>query len=100
MKQDEPEFLKAIEGQNVVAVFAGHIHEKHGYRTQVPETDIPVFLSGSSDMHTFLLVQFTDTYLTVGVINSEDGKTEFLDPADANDLMTVKVPASRTPAPR
>ncbi|WP_375744444.1 metallophosphoesterase [Corallococcus interemptor] len=96
MKQDDPAFLKAIANQNVVAVFAGHIHERHGFRTQVPGTNIPVFLSGSSDMHTFLLVQFTDTYLTVGVINSEDGKTEFLDPADAKNLMTVPVPASAT----
>ncbi|RKH11734.1 hypothetical protein D7V97_10320 [Corallococcus sp. CA053C] len=96
MEEDNPEFLAAIAGQNVVAVFAGHMHGEHGYREQVSETDIPVFRSGSSDKHTFLLVQFADTYLTVGVINSEDGKTEFLDPADPDDLRTVTVPASGT----
>jgi cytolysin (calcineurin-like family phosphatase) len=91
---ENADFKNAIKGHSIVALFAGHKHEKTGWLGNVTNTDaagksyeFPYFFSGSSDYQTFLLVEFTDTYMNVGVISSKDGKPVFvgdgfeLDPA-------------------
>jgi Calcineurin-like phosphoesterase len=100
MKVKDKQFLGAIAGQNVVAVFVGHIHEDRGYVGTVPGTNIPYFRSGSSDHHTFLLVEFADTYMNVGVIDSTDGVPKFLKPDKDRYLRTVVFPASSVAAGR
>ncbi len=70
MPTNDPEFLAAINGQNVIAVFAGHIHEDHGYIGNVPTTTIPYFRSGASEYGTFLLVEFGADYFNAGVVES------------------------------
>jgi hypothetical protein len=70
MHQDDPDFLGAIQDQNVVAVFAGHIHADHGYVGDVPGSQIPVFRSGAAEYNTFLAVELGDDYFNVGVIDS------------------------------
>ena len=71
MSWDNADFLKAIDGQDVVAVFAGHIHHDHGKVGVVPGTSIPIFRSGASEYNTFLLAEFGDNYMNVGVIDSQ-----------------------------
>lgn len=77
MKQDNPEFLDAINNQNVVALFAGHIHKDYGYMGNIPTTKIPYFRSGASEYNKFLLVEFALQYMNIGVIDSKDGVPKF-----------------------
>jgi uncharacterized protein YoxC len=78
------DFVDAIAGKNVVAVFAGHIHEQWGYRGNVKNTQIPVFLSGSSDNRSFLLAEFGPNGLKVAVVRSHGGKPAFDLSEDSN----------------
>ncbi|NJP10556.1 MAG: hypothetical protein HC866_14640 [Leptolyngbyaceae cyanobacterium RU_5_1] len=71
------EFLGAIANQNVVALFAGHIHDSFGNIGTIPTTNIPVFRSGASEYNKFLLTEFGDTYMNVGVIDSQNGVPNF-----------------------
>ncbi|MGZ8184634.1 MAG: metallophosphoesterase [Methylobacter sp.] len=70
MPQDDAGFLDAINGANVVALFAGHIHGDEGNIGTISGTQIPVFRSGASEYNRFLLVEFGSNYMNVGVINS------------------------------
>ncbi len=89
MAKDDPEFLSAIAGQRVVALFAGHLHGTNGGLSTVYNTTIPVFHSGSSDKHTFLLVRFEDAYMNVAVIDSTSGTPRFAHPQNERSLRTV-----------
>lgn len=71
-------FLGAIRGRRVVAIFAGHLHERWGRTGSVPGTQIPIFLSGSSDQRKFLLAEFAPGYLRVVVVDSTRGKPTFV----------------------
>jgi len=78
--KDDPEFLKAIAHQNVVAIFAGHIHDSSGLKGYVEsEGDegvrrIPIFLSGSAEYERFLIGDFHRKYFTVASIDSSSGQ--------------------------
>ncbi len=93
MAVTDPEFLAAIAGQRVVALFAGHAHHLNGFNETVPNTNIPVFRSGSTDEHKFLLVEFADTHMNVAVIDSTAGAPRFLDTWDSSKLRTVVFPS-------
>ncbi len=101
MHQDNQQFLDAIAGQNVVALFAGHIHQDYGRMVRdhhnapqydnVYGTDIPFFRSGgvisvnedaNGDKYPvgkFLLVEFGPDYMRYAVMNylDEDNPPEF-----------------------
>lgn len=70
MSTANSEFLDAIDNQNVIALFAGHLHSNHGYAGRIPNTTIPYFRSGASEYGTFLLVEFGGNYFNVGVVES------------------------------
>jgi hypothetical protein len=74
--KDDPLFLQAIANQNVVAVFAGHLHHRYGLADHVVSGDkrIPIFLSGSAEYEKFLLADFHRKYFTVAVIDSSTGQ--------------------------
>ncbi|MGB5666390.1 MAG: metallophosphoesterase [Maribacter sp.] len=87
------DFKDAIMGKNIVAIFAGHIHEKNGRANYLKPGDgneIPVFKSGSSEYNTFLLVDFGPSSMTVGVIerNEEKGNARFKNPENKSKLKT------------
>lgn len=65
-------FTHIIQGQNVVAIFAGHLHERYGEIHTLGNGvyNIPVILSGSVECQTFLLAEFHRKYFNVGVIKS------------------------------
>ncbi len=82
----DPGFQAALVGTNVAGVFAGHLHSLDGRINQVPGTSIPVFLSGAAEYSRFLLVEFADTYFTVGTIDSIGGTPSFVTTAVSADL--------------
>lgn len=91
MRQSNSEFLSAIAGKNVVAIFAGHIHQNYGYQGSVPGySEIAFFRSGAAEYNTFLLAEFGKDYMTVGVISSLDGKPKFLDPGSGTKMKTIQ----------
>lgn len=90
MRQNNTEFLEAIAGKRVVALFAGHIHNSHGHVGTVPGTNIPVFRSGSSDYATFLLAEFAEDYMTVAVVESLFGIPRFMDPNNSSKMKTIQ----------
>jgi cytolysin (calcineurin-like family phosphatase) len=94
MPANDPAFLGAIKGQNVVALFAGHIHSEAGLVGTIAGTSIPVFRSGASEYETFLMVEFADTYMNVGVIDSSVSPPRFIDPYNPAMLATYAVPSS------
>lgn len=70
-------FLQAIDGQPVVAIFAGHLHESVGKQKDVKTPsgqNVPVFLSGSADKQTFLKVGFEPTQVAVTPMSSKGGQ--------------------------
>ncbi len=77
MPKDDPDFLDAINGANVVALFAGHTHTV-GESGTIHGTQIPFFRSGASEYNRFLLVEFGSNYMNVGVINSLSGTAKFV----------------------
>lgn len=88
------ELIEAMAGKNVVAVFAGHIHEHHGYVGHVSgRPEIPVFRSGAAEYNTFLLAEFGENHMTVGAVRSYDGTPEFISPTNSS-YMRSKVFAS------
>lgn len=95
--EQSQDFSDAIKGNNVVALFAGHIHQQAGQIGTMDNTDtngasysFPTFLSGSADYQTFLLVQFTHSYMNVGVVSSKSGKPVFV--FDVDELEPAKDP--------
>ena len=82
VKFQDPAFLDAIKNANVVAVFTGHFHDINGYFGEIPGTNIPHFRSGASEYSTFLLAEFADDHINVGVIESHDGVPRFADPSN------------------
>jgi hypothetical protein len=70
---DSAQFADAITGQNVVAIFGGHVHQDYGYMGDftVGSHAIPWFRSGSVECGTFLLADFRLGYFNVGVVNSQ-----------------------------
>jgi hypothetical protein len=78
------EFLSAIDGMPVAAMFAGHLHTVVGLQNTVVTPagrKIPVFLSGSADKRTFLKVDFASTsidprQLTVTVMSTQGGQAQ------------------------
>lgn len=75
---DAPEFLAALAGQPVIAIFAGHLHASIGKFNDVVAQgrNIPMFLSGSADQQSFLLADFADTGLTVRAMSSLGGQAQ------------------------
>ena len=91
MKQSNSEFISAIVGKNVVAIFAGHVHEVNGYNGTVPGyPNIPLFRSGAAEYNTFLLAEFGKDYMTIGVVSSVDGKPAFLNPDASRKMKTIR----------
>jgi PKD repeat protein len=87
--KDDPEFLQAITNQNVVAIFAGHLHDQYGLVNDYVVSDrgtkkIPIFLSGAAEYERFLLADFHRKYFTVAVINSSSGQPVLVE--DEHDL--------------
>jgi hypothetical protein len=81
---DDPKLLDVMKGQNVVAMFGGHIHQDYGYMGALALTandgstrQVPVFRSGSSECQKFLLVDFRRRYFNVGVVSSANGAPAF-----------------------
>lgn len=89
-------FQAAITGKTVVAVFAGHLHSWHGRVGTVPNTAIPVFLSGAAEYKTMLLAEFGDTYLSVATLDVTNGVPRFHTTSLGNDLNSYAV---ATPPP-
>lgn len=92
--KDDDNFKEAIRGQNVVAIFAGHIHQDYGEvawsRLRKEDYDIPydvpVILSGSAECERFLYVEFHRKYFNVAVVNASGDQPAFvLDPSDVCD---------------
>lgn len=73
--EGDDEFLDVIRGQNVVAIFAGHIHQDYGQIRMINNGGglIPFFRSGSAECQTFLLAEFHPTYFNVGVVSTSGG---------------------------
>ena len=91
MPKDDPEFLSAIAGKNIVALFSGHIHNSYGYTGHVPGyPDIPTFRSGSAQYNTFLLTEFGRESMTVAVISSQNGTPRFLTPDQSQRMTTIR----------
>ena len=90
--EDVKKFVNIVKGHDVFAVFTGHIHNLWGKHTSPTwgelrnkrDKTVPVFLSGSSDNHTFLVAEFAETSLRVTVIDSTDGNVRFKPPKDPN----------------
>jgi len=86
-------FRELLAKVNVVAIFAGHYHGLYGDQTK-ERTEwvnkagqkIPLFLSGSSEYRKFLVAEFGETYLIVGVVDSTDGKATFFSSANQEML--------------
>jgi hypothetical protein len=76
----DEKFLEVIRGQNVVAIFAGHIHQDYGQIRTINNggDNIPFFRSGSAECQTFLLTEFHPTYFNVGVVSASGGPS-FID---------------------
>ena len=77
------EFLSAIDGVPVLAMFAGHEHAMVGLHSTVRTPagrNIPIFLSGSADHQTFLRVDFSNLtgqrQLTVTVMSTRGGQAQ------------------------
>lgn len=85
------EFLDAIRGQRVVAIFAGHIHSRWGRVGNVKGTSIPVFLSGSSDNRKFLLAEFGPRGFKVAVVDSAGGRPKLQGPSGSNRTVTSQI---------
>jgi PKD repeat protein/cytolysin (calcineurin-like family phosphatase) len=81
---DDAELAEAIWGQNVVAIFSGHVHETYGYRRTHNNGlyKIPVFYSGAVECERFLLVEFHPRHFNVGVINSSGALPAFVQSDD------------------
>ena len=89
------ELLEAIAGKNVVAVFAGHLHNQHGYVGYVSgRPEIPVFRSGAAEYNTFLLAEFGGNHMTVGTVRSFNGTPEFISPGNSTYMKTVEFTSS------
>jgi Calcineurin-like phosphoesterase len=73
------DFNDAVDKQNVVAVFAGHIHEDYGRMGSLDKTwrPIPWFRSGSAECYRFIAAEFKDNSLTYGVVNSSTSQPVF-----------------------
>lgn len=90
MSSYNADFLGAISGKNVIAVFAGHLHSQNGYVGSVAQTQIPLFRSGAAEYNTFLLVEFGRNHMTVGVIDSTGGSPRFMNPSSSYKLKTIE----------
>lgn len=82
--KDDPAFRSAIAGQNVVAVFGGHVHQLFG---KVAGDDgyidngdyrIPIFHSSSADCERILLADFHRRYFNFASVSTHTGAPEFL----------------------
>lgn len=81
-------FLEAIKGQNVVAIFAGHIHQDYGKVGTLNNGvyEIPWFRSGSAECERFLYAEFHQRYFNVGAVNTSGGRPAFvMDESDVCD---------------
>jgi PKD repeat protein len=92
--RNDESFKEAIRGQNVVAIFAGHIHQDYGevaWNKLSKEDygipyDVPVILSGSAECQRFLYAEFHRKYFNVAVIDSSGGQPAFVtSPSDVCD---------------
>lgn len=84
------EFLEAMAGKRVVAIFAGHIHESYGYIGKVQDRpDISFFRSGAAEYNTFLLAEFGPDSITVGVVDSTGGTPEFKDASSRRYMKSI-----------
>jgi hypothetical protein len=75
------EFLQAIDGHQVVAIFAGHLHASRGKFNDITTPSgqkVPVFLSGSADHQTFLKVNFEFSKVRVTLMSSKGGQAAAL----------------------
>jgi hypothetical protein len=86
----DQKFLDAIRNQNVVAIFAGHIHEDYGQVGTLNNGvyDIPWFRSGSAECQRFLLAEFHHKYMNVATISAEGGQPKFIQ--SANDVCDAR----------
>lgn len=78
-----PEFADAIRNQNVVGIFAGHVHQDAGRVRTVDNgrrSNIPVILSGSAECGTYLYVEFEKRHYNVAAVNAASGTPSFLSP--------------------
>ncbi|HKS29430.1 MAG TPA: PKD domain-containing protein [Pyrinomonadaceae bacterium] len=81
--KDDPRFKDAIANQNVVAIFAGHIHEQFGHSGYVDVSNsygsrVPYFHSSSAECQRFLMVDFHRKYFNVAVVKASAGYPEFV----------------------
>jgi len=72
---EKVDFYKLFTGYNVVAVFGGHFHNYYHLFNydNVGGKTVPVFLSGSSQASTYLVVNFFEDRLEVSTIKSVNG---------------------------
>lgn len=106
--RNDSRLLDAIKGQNVVAIFAGHIHQDYGQMGTLNNGvyDIPWFRSGSAECERFLYAEFHRKYFNVGAVNSSGGQPAFVlnssDVCDARPSMagTMYSRNSGAPTPR
>jgi hypothetical protein len=76
---NDPEFASVLLHQNVVAIFAGHIHQDYGRMgaVNVGSQSIPWFRSGSSECYKFIAAELGDTQMRYSVIDSKTGQPRF-----------------------
>ena len=79
MTCDGRDFKGVIENNNVIAVFSGHTHNAGFIKNIELDSgeEIPLFLSGSAGKNEFLLVNFSNEGMSVGVIKSTSGNPRF-----------------------
>jgi PKD repeat protein len=89
------DFANAILGGNVVAIFAGHIHQDFGRigGLVLDGQEIPFFRSGSAECQKFLLAEFHERSFNIAVVDAADGQPSFARPGVVCD---AHVPGYRT----
>lgn len=70
----DAEFVDALAGADVRAIFAGHLHDQWGHqKTTVGTLKIPLYRSGSAEYNHMLLAEFRPDGLSVGVVDTTGG---------------------------
>lgn len=78
MDREDADFLAAIAGTNVRAIFSGHLHDQVGNagHFQLGDHCVGHFHSGSSTYLKFLLTEFTPLEIRVAVVDAQTSPVE------------------------
>lgn len=97
---DVQKFREIVRKYDVVAVFAGHQHERWGVQNGFPIANglvnkrggsVPVILSGAAEMRTFVLAEFGDNSMRAAVISTQPAGPSYQEPTATNPTPQVRV---------